>query len=511
MKNARLELAFVLLALCALSAASTAFVYRSGWTLYYGDAEAHLNIARRILDSRTPGYDQLGTVWLPLPHLLAMPFAAIDRWWRNGLAGAIPSSACFVVAGAFLYAAIRFATSSTPPAIAGVALFALNPNLLYLQATPMTEPVFLAAFMAMLYFTIRFRATQSWAAVVGAGLASFAASLSRYEGWFLIPFVAIYFAVASKRRGLVTALIYGGLASVGPLFWLAHNWWLYGNPLEFYNGPFSAMAIYHRALDQHLAPYPGDHDWAKAIRYFSADARLCAGWGTVLAAAAGLLAFAVNRKRLLWPAMAASLVPVFYLFSMHSGGTPIFVPTLWPNTYYNTRYGLAALPLLAIAAGNLVLLGSGRRRAILAGVAVLLGVGPWLVRPNHAGWITWKESQVNSEARRAWTRESAEFLQKHYRLGSGIFTSFGDLIGIFRDAGIPIREALHDGNVPQWMSAVRRPDLFLHTRWALAISGDQVANALERAKQNGGPRYDLVRAIRVPAAPVIEIYRRIDP
>src|SRR5271169_2885230 len=82
--------------LVAVSAAALLTALRQGWTLWYGDAEAHLNIARRIFDSRTPGYEQLGTVWLPLPHLLMIPFAMHDAWWRNGLAGAIPSSVCFV-------------------------------------------------------------------------------------------------------------------------------------------------------------------------------------------------------------------------------------------------------------------------------------------------------------------------------------------------------------------------------------------------------------------------------
>jgi hypothetical protein len=44
-------LAVLLLAL--LSAATVRFVYRRGYILYYGDAESHLNIARRVLDSPT--------------------------------------------------------------------------------------------------------------------------------------------------------------------------------------------------------------------------------------------------------------------------------------------------------------------------------------------------------------------------------------------------------------------------------------------------------------------------
>ena len=172
MKNARLELAFVFAGLAALSAAATAYVFHSGWTLYYGDAEAHLNIARRIVDSRTPGYDQIGTVWLPLPHLLMLPLVQNDDLWRSGLAGALPSSACFVCAGVFLFAAMRRVTASTTAAVVSLGLFALNPNLLYLQATPMTEPAFLAAFMALLYFTVVFAQTQSFGAVIGAGVAA---------------------------------------------------------------------------------------------------------------------------------------------------------------------------------------------------------------------------------------------------------------------------------------------------------------------------------------------------
>src|ERR1019366_5974120 len=97
----------VVLALAAWSAAAVWFFSSRGWLLYYGDAEAHLNIARRILDSQTPGYDQTGTGRLPLPHWLMLPFAGFDDWWRSGMAGSIPAAACFVAAGAFLFSAVR--------------------------------------------------------------------------------------------------------------------------------------------------------------------------------------------------------------------------------------------------------------------------------------------------------------------------------------------------------------------------------------------------------------------
>ena len=62
--------------MAVVSAAAVLFFFHQHSILYFGDAESHLNIARRIIDSRTPGYGQLGTVWLPLPHLLVLPFVA---------------------------------------------------------------------------------------------------------------------------------------------------------------------------------------------------------------------------------------------------------------------------------------------------------------------------------------------------------------------------------------------------------------------------------------------------
>ena len=495
------------LALCLAAAAGVTAVsqfYRYGSLLYYGDALAHLNIARRIVDSRTAGLDQIGTVWLPLPHLLMLPFAGNDYLWRTGLAGAIPAVFCLVAGAGFLFAAVRRAFGSTAVAAAALGLLILNPNLLYVGSIPMTEVVFFGAFFALLYFSVLFAENQSPWVIVAAGLAALAGSLTRYEGWFVIPFFALYFLVAARRRRWRAAVIFGLIASAGPLAWLAHNWWHYGDALEFYRGPWSAKAIYERALASGMQRYPGDGEWLKAGRYFAAAARLCAGWPLVALGTAGVVAALWRRKY--WLVGLLALPPVFYVWSIHSGGTPIFVPHLWPHSYYNTRYGLAALPLLAVAGGCLTLLAPARRRAAAAAAIVVIGAVPWLVSPSPGSWICWKESEVNSEQRRAWTREAAGYLRAHYR-GGGIITSFGDLTGIFLEAGIPLRETLHSGNQPEWQASIARPDLFLRQEWAVTISGDRVATAILRARRDG-PRYECVKIIALKGAPVIEIYRR---
>src|SRR5260221_11061837 len=85
------EMVLVAQLAAAVSIASFFYYLRHGDILLYGDAVAHIHIARRVFDSRTPGLFQLGTVWLPLPHLLDIPFIVNDRLWQTGLGASIPS------------------------------------------------------------------------------------------------------------------------------------------------------------------------------------------------------------------------------------------------------------------------------------------------------------------------------------------------------------------------------------------------------------------------------------
>jgi hypothetical protein len=139
---------------------------------------------------------------------------------------------------------------------------------------------------------------------------------------------------------------------------------------------------------------------------------------------------------------------------------------------------------------------------------VITATVPWLIHARPDRFITWKESQVNSNTRRAWTQAAASSLAASYHPGQGVITSFSDLTAILRAAGIPLREALYDGDEPQWMAATTRPDLFLHEEWALAIAGDPVATAIQKASLRTGPHYHLVQTVKVKGAAVIEIYKR---
>ena len=142
-----------------------------------------------------------------------------------------------------------------------------------------------------------------------------------------------------------------------------------------------------------------------------------------------------------------------------------------------------------------------------AAVAVVVAASlPWLIHPSSANWVTWEESRVNSEARRAWTRQAADYLAPRYQPGSGILTSFGDLSGVFRQADIPLRETFTGDNGLMWLAAVRRPCVFLWQEWAVAQQGDAVEQAID--SNRGCVQYRLEKTIVVKDAAPVEIYRR---
>ncbi len=124
----------------------------------------------------------------------------------------------------------------------------------------------------------------------------------------------------------------------------------------------------------------------------------------------------------LWPVILLALPPVFYIWSIHSSGTPIYVPSLWPHSFYNIRYALALVPLIAIGAAA----AAHRMPHIAAFVLVVLALFPFLIHPAQRP-VVLQEADINSRARRQWVSEAAGFLRAAAGPNETYLTSFGDL------------------------------------------------------------------------------------
>jgi hypothetical protein len=502
-----LEIAIVVGLSTALVCLAGAWFYAHGFLLYYGDAQAHLNISRGIIDSRHPGYERLGSVWLPVLHAICLPFVGNDFLWMTGLAGTIPVAVCFVAAVVFFYLAALEAYEAQLPAAVTVACFALNPNLLYLSSIPMTEVVFFLGLSVQLFALLRFRRRQDPRLVLLGAAASIWASLTRYDGWFLIPFVALgFFLFARTGQRVRTALLFLVIATVAPIYWAAHNQWATGDALSFYRGPYSAKGIYERGLAAGQPRDPGDHHWAGAVLYYFTAGRLCTGWPLSLIGAAGAV-IAIWRRRYI-PFLFLLLTPCFYIWGMYSSGNPIHVPGLWPFSYYNTRYGIALVPLCAFAAGAIACAIPARWR-IFGIVLPVLAVLPWLLHPSRQGWICWKESERNSTSRRFWTAELAQFFQQQYREGDCILFAEGDVPGVFCKARIPLSETLNQGDGPAYLANAYRPAYVRSCRWAVVLMGerDPLSRTIGAAAANE-LGYENVLEVHTKYDPVVRVYRR---
>ena len=216
--------------------------------LLYGDARSHLNVARHVTDGLRPGLVQLGSVWLPLPHILLIPLVAFYSLWQTGAAGAIVGGGCFIYSGLRIFSLVEELTGSRTGAWCALAVYAGNLNLLYLQSTALTEPVLLAFMVGAIYHLACWMRTSSARSLAWAGGMTFCATLSRYEGWALLftatALVLVWSRHGDRQRHEVQAngLVYAVIGGYGMVLWLLYNLIIFHNPLYSTNGSFSAQA-----------------------------------------------------------------------------------------------------------------------------------------------------------------------------------------------------------------------------------------------------------------------------
>jgi hypothetical protein len=496
----------------AVTMASLYFFYSRGLTNIYGDSISHMEGARRIFDSLTPGYDEIGSVWLPLFHLLAAPLAQVDFLWRTGLAGSIVSSAAFAGAAWFLY---RLAVEVTGERTAGLLCLAglfLSPNLLYLASTPLTEPLALFWAVLLVYELFRYRETGRFTSLLGAAVAAFLGTLTRYETWYVLPF-AVLFVLLARRQAwevrLRQAVLFSIISGFGPLLWLLHNAHRYGNPMAFYNGPFSAQAIYAHQVATLAFRYPTDGHLILAARYYLEDLKLVFGIWPLELTVLGLIAWLANRR--LWVKGAVAflfLVPLpFYIHALAYAYLPLYVPTLFPFTYYNLRYGAAMAPVLALFPAFLLPqdLPPRRRYGLLAFFVLLL---VWQSHSLLAGGARElaivKEGVLNTPCRSPRQQAVIRFLRRHYD-GGRLLMAAGKWSCVMQELGIHYRSTISESNLRYWRQLLPRPEDSV----AWIIRGDH--DSVDELMLNCPPAFvdfDLLEKDSFPHEDGVAIYRR---
>jgi hypothetical protein len=486
----------VALAAVVMSFISFLVCYTRGYILLYGDAVAHMGIARRIIDSRNPGLVQLGGVWLPLPHLVMLPFIKNMQWWETGLAGSWPSMICYILGIIGMY---RLTRRLMAPrwAVVATMFYGLNPNLLYLSTTAMTEPLFLAEMIWLVLLTMECiaairagRAGGTALRLVITGWLITSATLTRYEGWVLGAAVwcvltwSLWRNRAILRRVGPSFAIFTLLTVAGPLSWLAYNQHFNHDALDFLRGPYSAAAIDRKTTPPGSSHYPGWHNPAWATVLYTRAAQLDASaWETGFAVmAAALAGLVLTIRRRIGLALILLWVPLpFYVYSIAFGSVPIFIPPFWPFSYYNSRYGMAILPALAMfSVLALSFLDDRLKNSQPLWSRILQPVSILLIALNTI-WMMYrvplvlKEAQMNSTTRISFEAQLANEIRS-FAPGLPILMYNSDHVGALQQAGIPLAQTINEGDLDSWKVALDAPAK--HAAYVVAIAGDAVSQAV---------------------------------
>jgi hypothetical protein len=512
----------VLTSCVAASVVASIWSWRHGALLNYGDAVAHLHIARRVIDSHRPGLSQLGSVWLPLPHLLLIPFVAVYSWWANGIAGLIPSSLAYIAGCAGIYRLARHWLRPSA-AIVALAFFATNPNLLYLQTTAMTEPLFLCEMIWLSVWMVEWRTSLNKnppraVRLLGCiALVLVAAVFTRYDGWILALLAWTAIGIVQLRSSTLRSRAFW-LASAAviaaPIIWFAYNAVVFGDWLDFARGPYSAAAIELRTASPGGPPHPGWHNPWVSLLFFLKAAQMDAApeaRGTlllILALAGTAWAWLTTRHRgFLWTLLLWLPVP-FYAYSIAFGSVPIFLPVWWPHSWYNTRYGLELLPASALGiafVAQIVLAAVREFKAswipLAAGLLYLLVcLNAWRVLRERP--LTYVEGTTNIASRRPFEIQIPPTLRSLLasRPDGIILMKTSVYPQIVARTGIPLRQTINESDREYYSAALAAPAA--HAAIVLAFDGDDVDQAVR--KNPGGLRR--VRSFVAPGLPSGTVY-----
>lgn len=473
----------VLVTTVLVSVAAFSWFQRLGFTTVYKDAVSHLAISRRVFDSTSEGLAQLGGVWLPLPHVMAFPLIMVDGLYYSGAAGSIPSMVAYVVTSALVYRCVRHLTGRRLAAVVATAVFALNPNIIYMQSTPMTELPLFACMLGMVYGTQRWIQTTEPRYLFLAAGAAVAGTLTRYEAWVLLALLTLVVVGVSWRRGgyrvaegEVLAFLY--VASAGVIGWLLWNLAIFGHPINFLVGEYSRPSLWVTQDEPGL----GDPGAAAATYYYATSENV---WLPLLViGVVGLLVHLVRTRfaAASLPTVAMLGLFAFFVFAIYGGQRPLHVPQVEGYDLYNVRFGL--LMVLPVAIGTGLLVAAGGRLARVLAVLALLPVG-WFVGSavveGPRSIITLGEPSGHAEDQSYdLSREVSAFLAANVDAeaddlrGSMLMEWFGNEIVLF-DARLPLSSNIYEGSYLQWEPALADP------------AGSDIEWVVMRKAAGGGP------------------------
>ncbi len=514
---------FLFIALSTISISQFIYYYNNHLGLAYNDARSHLDIGRRVVEGLKPGLAQLGSVWLPLPHLLMVPTIWNDFMWHSGLAGAIISMISFVVTGMIIYKYLDALNISMVGKLAGVIVWVTNLNVLYLQSTAMTELLLIATMTIAAYELMLWHKNDKILHLIKSAMWIMFSTLARYDGWFLLAWgcalVAIHtlfkyadieHAPLKQRLQRVfhqlknnyfqtegTLVLFGTLASFGIMLWLLWNALIFKDPLYFAFGPFSAKAQQDQL--QNAGVLQTKHNLWLSVKFYIYALVYNSGAMHVILGVLGLVYSWFDKRitKYVKYASTALIAPFFFnILALYMGHSVLFIQGLSGDTWFNVRYGIMLMPAIAIFIGYLFDKAVNMRIAI-AGLLFLVTFFQFV----SFDAVTIDDARVGSSQKNV--SEVSGWLYDHALNEKGfVLISAASHDAIIFSSGLPMKRFIHEGTGLYWQSATALPDRW--ARWIIMRTYDDNDLTWKAVKETTGlEKYNLVG--KFPFADIYEI------
>lgn len=497
-KNA-LILMVILLAL--ISFFSSFIFFENGLGLAYNDARSHLNIGRRVVEGLKPGIAQLGSVWLPLSHVLMIPTIWNDFMWHSGLSGALVSMASFVGTGILIYKFLEKLSVGLIGRLFGVLVFVANVNILYLQSTAMTELLLIFTMTAAIYELVLWHKEDKVTSLIKSAFWMMMASLIRYDGWFLLIFSSALIVLrAYKKWGYRTAegilLFFLTLGALGIGLWFIWNLLIFGDPLYFAFGPYSAHSQQVQLEEAGVLATKGNLPLSLKVYLYALIYNI--GAFTTILGILGMIAFWMNKqiKNAVKLASTVLLAPfLFNVIALYLGHSVLFIQGISGNTWFNVRYGVMMLPSIAIFVGYLVHKLVPLRLTI---IGLFLFVTFFAFANVDA--VTIDDARVGSSQKNV--AEVSGWLAKNAKDEKGfVLISAASHDAIIFSSGLPMKRYIHEGTGAYWENATTSPDRW--ARWIVMRTNDLNDSTFKLTQQSGQlEKYELVNSY-----PFADIYQ----
>ncbi|MBP7927526.1 hypothetical protein KAZ57_00040 [Patescibacteria group bacterium] len=504
---------FLGLILIAISIYSFYYYYKNGLGIAYNDARSHLDIGRRVVEGLKPGLAQLGSVWLPLPHLLMGVTIWNDFMWHSGLAGAIISMISFVGVGFLIYLYLRQLKVGVIGRILGVLVFASNINILYLQSTAMTELLLLFTMTFAAYELLKWYKNDNILYLIKSAFWIMLATLVRYDGWFLLAWVAGLVALRSlstiiQGRGKDfwanfgelegKSFLFLTLGSFGIALWLLWNLLIFKDPFFFAFGPFSAKAQQDQL--QSAGVLQTKHNVLLSIKFYFYALAYNTGTFTLIFGLVSYVGFLLDKlhTRGLRIASTALIAPaIFNIVALYLGHSVLFIQGLSGDTWFNVRYGIMMLPAIAIFLGYV----TDRLfpiRNVIIGLLIFVTVFSF----TSYDAVTIDDALVGSSQKNV--SEVSGWLKDHATYEKGyILISAASHDAIIFSSGLPMKRFIHEGTGLYWKSAIAIPDRW--ARWIVVRTYDDNDLTWKGIKENTDALSKYALVAHFPFADVYEL------